>query len=318
MLSYILKRVLSLIPVLVVVSIVIFSIVHLTPGDPARVILGPEATADQVAALREQMGLNRPILTQYFAWVSQVLRGDFGDSIFLRMPVTEAIAKHAAPTLSLAILAQVFTILVAVPLGIFAARRRGTIFDQGVMGVTLIGMAIPSFLLGLLLVLLVGIELGWLPVAGYRPLSDGLGEHLKYLILPAISLGTIQSALIARMTRSSMLDVLKVDYIRTAKAKGMTERRIIYRHALRNAAMPILTVIGVTFGGLVTGAVVTETIFNLPGLGQLIVNSITRRDYAVIQGVVLFVTLVYVLLNLCIDLLYGVVDPRVRLQGKAR
>ncbi len=318
MLSYIFKRILSLIPVLFVVSVVIFSIVHLTPGDPARVILGPEASPDQVATLREQMGFNRPIVVQYLSWLGAVLQGDFGDSIFMRMPVTQAIANHAAPTLSLAILAQLFTIAVAVPLGILAARKRGTFFDQGVMGITLIGMAIPSFLLGLLLVLLVGVELGWLPVAGYRPLSDGLGEHLKYLILPAISLGTIQSALIARMTRSSMLDVLKVDYIRTAKAKGMRERRIIYRHALRNAAMPILTVIGVTFGGLVTGAVVTETIFNLPGLGQLIVNSINRRDYAVIQGVVLFVTLVYVLLNLLIDLLYGVVDPRVRLQGKAR
>lgn len=318
MLSYILKRILSLIPVLLVVSIVIFSIVHLTPGDPARVTLGPEASPDQVAALREQMGLNRPIVVQYLSWLSGVARGDFGDSIFMKMPVTQAIANHAAPTLSLAILAQLFTIIVAIPLGIFAARKRGTFFDQGVMGITLIGMAIPSFLLGLLLVLLVGVELGWLPVAGYRPLSAGIGEHLKYLILPAVSLGTIQSALIARMTRSSMLDVLRVDYIRTAKAKGMKERRIIYRHALRNAAMPILTVIGVTFGGLVTGAVVTETIFNVPGLGQLIVNSITRRDYAVIQGVVLFVTLIYVLLNLLIDLLYGVVDPRVRLQGKTR
>lgn len=314
--SYILKRILSLIPVLFVVSIVIFMIVHLTPGDPAAVMLGEEATAEQISELREQLGLNLPIYEQYVQWVFGVMKGDLGTSFFMKEPVTQAIFEHLKPTVSLAILAQIVALVIAIPVGIIAATRRGTLADSSIMGFSLLGMSVPSFLLGLLLILLFGVQLGWLPVAGYKPLSAGVWDHLKYLIMPAISLGSIQAALIARMTRTSMLDVLNTNYIKTATAKGVKKRNIVYRHALRNAFLPVLTVIGQSFGTLIAGAVVTETIFNIPGIGQLIINSVARRDYAVIQGVVLFVTLSYVLINLVIDLLYSVIDPRVRLERK--
>lgn len=316
MASYIVKRILSLIPVLFVVSIVIFMIVHLTPGDPASVMLGEEASAEQIGELREQLGLNLPIYEQYVHWVGGVLKGDLGSSYFMKQPVTQAIMEHLLPTISLAILAQIVALLIAIPIGIVAATRRGTFTDQSIMGMSLLGMSIPSFLLGLLLILLFGVQLGWLPVAGYKPLSTGAWSHLKYLIMPAISLGAIQAALIARMTRTSMLDVLNTNYIKTALAKGVKKRNIVYRHALRNAFLPVLTVIGQSFGTLIAGAVVTETIFNIPGIGQLIINSVARRDYAVIQGVVLFVTVSYVFINLIIDVLYSVIDPRVRLERK--
>ncbi|OLO28138.1 peptide ABC transporter [Alkalihalophilus pseudofirmus] len=313
---YILKRILSLIPVLFIVSVVIFSIVHFTPGDPASYMLGEEASEEQVNELREQLGLDKPILEQYLSWLGSVVQGDFGYSYFMKQSVLEAIMNHIGPTLSLAIVAQIIALCISIPLGIIAAIKRGTSMDQSVMIVSLMGMAIPSFLLALFLVLIIGVNLGWLPVAGYQPITSGLWEHLKYLIMPAISLGAIQAALIARMTRSSMLEVLNTDYIKMVRSKGLKERTVIYKHALKNAFLPILTVIGTTFGSLVTGAVVTETIFNIPGIGQMIINSIERRDYAVIQGIVLFVTLTYVTINLIIDLLYGVIDPRVRLDGK--
>lgn len=316
MLGYIVKRLLSLIPVLFVVSVAIFLIVHLTPGDPAAVILGIEATEEQIEALNEEMGLNLPIHEQYITWVTGVLQGDFGHSYFMNESVTESILSHLGPTLSLAIMAEIVALIIAIPIGIIAAYRRGTLTDQTLMIISLLGMAIPSFLLGLLFMLYFGVHLQWLPIAGYEPLSEGLWEHIRYLILPAISLGTIQAALVARMTRSSMLEVLNTNYIKTARSKGIKELKVVAKHALRNAFLPILTVIGQSFGTLVTGAVVVETIFNLPGLGQLIINSIERRDFAVIQGVVLFVTLIYVSINLLVDLLYGIVDPRVRLGRK--
>lgn len=316
MLSYIVKRLLSTIPVLFVVSLVIFFIIHITPGDPAAAILGMEATEEQIAELNKELGFDRPITEQYISWVAGVFQGDLGNSIFMKMPVTEAIAEHVGPTLSLAILAQVIALALAIPFGMIAAYKRGSLTDATLMGMSLFGMAVPSFLLGLLLMLVVGVQLQWLPVAGYASLDKGLVEHLKYLILPAISLGTIQAALITRMTRSSMLDVLNLNYIKTARAKGLQEWRVLLKHAFRNAFLPILTVIGQTFGTLVTGAVVVETIFNIPGLGQLIMNSITRRDFTVIQGVVMAVTVMYIFINLIIDLLYGVVDPRVRLDRK--
>lgn len=317
MVNYIVKRLLSLIPVLFVVSIAIFLLVHLTPGDPAKIILGIDASQEQIVELQEQLGLNLPIYEQYLQWITNIIfHGDFGTSYFMKTPVTELIFDHVRPTLSLAIIAQIITIIIAIPLGIAAANRRGTLADQSIMGVSLLGMSIPSFLLGLILILLFGVKLGWFPTSGYQPLSTGLWNHLKYLILPAISLGTIQAALVARMTRTSMLEVLGSDFIKTARAKGVKNRVIVFKHALRNAFLPILTVIGQTFGLLVAGAVVTETIFNIPGIGQLIIHSVDKRDYAVIQGVVLFVTLSYVFINLIIDLLYGVIDPRVRLDDK--
>ncbi|MBO0991943.1 ABC transporter permease [Bacillus sp. SD088] len=316
MVGYIVKRILSLIPVLFIVSIAIFLIVHLTPGDPASVILGMEATEEQIEELNEQMGFNLPIYNQYFTWIKGIFQGDLGRSYFMDEPVTQAIFSHLAPTLSLAILAEIVALILAIPIGIYAAYRRGSLADHSLMVVSLLGMAVPSFLLSLLLMLFVGVKLNWLPIAGYQPLSLGICEHFRYLILPAISLGAIQAALVARMTRSSMLEVLNMNYIKTARSKGAKERKVIVKHALRNAFLPILTVIGQSFGTLVTGAVVVETIFNIPGLGQLIINSIERRDFAVIQGVVLFVTFIYVMINLIVDLLYGIIDPRVRLERK--
>lgn len=313
---YVTKRLLSLIPVLFVVSVAIFLIIHLTPGDPAASILGMEASEEEIARLNAQLGLDRPLPEQYARWVAGLFRGDLGDSIFMRMPVTQAIAEHIGPTLSLAVLAQLFALVLAIPFGVLAAWKRGSPMDFTLMGATLLGMAVPSFLLGLLLMLLFGVKLGWLPVAGYKPLSAGLAEHLKFLVLPALSLGSIQAALIARMTRASMLEILHLPFIRTARSKGLAEAKVVGKHALRNAFLPILTVIGQTFGTLVTGAVVVESIFNIPGLGQLILNSIERRDYAVIQGVVLVVTLIYVAINLAVDLLYGTIDPRVRLDKR--
>lgn len=316
MFGYITKRLLSLIPVLFVVTIAIFLIIHLTPGDPAAAMLGMEATQDEIQALNEELGFNRPIAEQYISWVANVLKGDLGDSIFMKQPVSQAIAEHIGPTFSLAVIAQIIALVLAIPFGIIAAYKRGSIADYTLMGVSLFGMAVPSFLLGLLLMLLIGVKLQWLPVAGYEPLSNGLWSHLQYLILPGISLGTIQAALITRMTRSSMLEVLNLNLVKTARSKGLNEMKVLLKHAFRNAFIPILTVIGQTFGTLVTGAVVVESIFNIPGLGQLILNSISRRDFAVIQGVVLVVTLLYVGINLLIDLLYGAVDPRVRLDRK--
>lgn len=316
MLAYITKRLLSLIPVLIVVTIAIFLIIHITPGDPAAAMVGIEASQADIQSLNEELGLNRPIQVQYINWVSDLLKGDLGNSIFMHQPVSEAIAEHIGPTLSLAILAQLIALILAIPFGIFAAYKRGTAVDYSLMGLSLLGMAVPSFLLGLLLMLVVGVKLQWLPVAGYEPLSNGIWAHLQYLILPGISLGTIQAALITRMTRSSMLEVLNLNYIKTARSKGLNEIKVLLKHAFRNAFLPILTVIGQTFGVLVTGAVVVESIFNIPGLGQLILNSIARRDFAVIQGVVLIVTIMYVGINLVIDLLYGFVDPRVRLDRK--
>lgn len=316
MLEYLIKRLLSLIPVLFVVSIAIFLIIHITPGDPASSILGLEATLEEIDQLNELMGFNDPLPVQYANWIGNVMKGDLGDSIFMKQPVSQAIMEHFPPTLSLAILAQIIAIILAIPFGIIAAYKRGSLIDTFLSSVSLLGMAIPGFLLGLFLMLFFSVKLELLPVAGYRPLSMGLGVHLRYLILPAISLGSVQAALITRMTRSSMLDVLYLNYIKTARSKGIKERRVLLKHALKNAALPILTIVGQSFGTLVTGAVVIESLFNIPGIGQLIMNSIVRRDIAVIQGVVLFVTLIYVLVNLIVDLLYGVFDPRIRLDGK--
>jgi peptide/nickel transport system permease protein len=311
--AYILKRLLSLIPVLLVVAVVVFFIIHMAPGDPAAVMLGPEATPEDVEKLREELGLNLPLYQQFFSWFFGIFQGDLGWSIYMDVPVFEAFLDHIGPTLSLALLAQGFSILIAIPFGIIAANKRGTSIDTTFMVLVLLGISIPSFLLALLLMLLFGIKLHWLPVAGYAPLSEGLWNHLKYLIMPAISLGAIQAAVIARMTRSSMLDILSMNFIKTARAKGVKDKVVVYKHALRNAFIPILTVLGDTFGTLVAGAVVTETVFNLPGIGQLIVHSIVQRDYAVIQGTVLLIAVSYVLINLIVDLLYGIVDPRVRL-----
>ncbi len=313
---YILQRLLSLIPVMLVVAIVVFFLIHLTPGDPASIILGPDALPEDIKALRTELGLDLPLYQQFFNWFSGLFVGDLGESLYLDMPVLTAFISHLGPTLSLAILAQIISIVIAIPFGVIAATKRGTAVDQFFMVFALLGISIPSFLLGLLLILLFAVDLHWLPAAGYQPLSAGLWNHLKFLILPAITLGAIQAALIARMTRSSMLDILSMNYIKTAHAKGLKEIVVIYKHAFKNALIPILTVIGQAFGTLVAGAVVTEVVFNIPGIGQLIVNAIQRRDYVLIQGTVLLIAGTYVLINLLVDLLYGIVDPRVRLNRK--
>ena len=315
--AYIIKRLLSMIPVLLIVAVFVFFLIHFIPGDPASVMLGPEATPEEVENLREQLGLNLPIYQQFLQWFGNLFQGDLGQSVYMDMPVIQAFAEHIGPTFSLALLAQGVSILIAIPIGVLAARKRGTHVDRTFMLIAMLGMSIPSFLLALLLMLVFGVKLQWLPVAGYEELASGLWEHVKYLILPALSLGAIQAAVISRMTRSSMIDILSMNYIKTAKAKGVKERVIIYKHAFRNAFIPILTILGETFGSLITGAVVTETVFNLPGIGQLVVNAITRRDYAVIQGTILLIAATYLVLNLLIDLLYGVVDPRVRLNRKS-
>jgi peptide/nickel transport system permease protein len=310
--SYLIKRVLALVPVLGVVAVVVFLLIHLTPGDPAAVMLGPEASAADVQALRAQLGLNDPLYVQFLRWLGGVLQGDLGQSLFIRQPVTAVLADALGPTLSLAIMAELLALVIAVPAGIVAARRRGTAVDRAFMGGALLGISVPSFLSGLFLVLVFAVGLGWFPVAGFRPVEDGLGRHLTYLVLPAIALGGLQAALIARTTRSSMLDVLTENYMKTAKAKGLSERVRIYKHALRNAALPVLTVIGQTFGTLIAGAAVVETVFNIPGIGQLVVNSVERRDFVVIQGVVLLIAVSYVLINLVVDVLYTALDPRIR------
>jgi len=314
--AYIIRRVLSTIPVLLVVAVVVFFLIHLTPGDPAAVILGPDATVDEINQLREEMGLNDPIFVQFVNWFGKIIRGDLGWSVYMKMPVLDAFIEKLGPTLSLAIFAQILAIVIAIPAGIIAANFRGTKKDQAIMTFTLFGISIPNFLLALLLVLLFAVHLQWFPVAGYQPLSSGLLNHLEYLVLPALALGTIQAALIARVTRASMLDVLNANYIKTARAKGLRRTVVIWKHALKNAFIPILTVIGQSFGQLIAGAVVTETVFNIPGIGQLIINAIMRRDFEVIQGTVLLIALSYVLINLIVDLMYGLFDPRVRLNRR--
>ncbi|MDN6521275.1 MAG: ABC transporter permease [Yaniella sp.] len=315
MVGYLVRRALALVPVLIVVAVVTFGLMHIMPGDAAAVMLGPDASPDQVEELREALGLNEPLLVQFFSWVSAALTGDLGTSFFIGMPVTDVLLAALAPTINLAILAQVLAILIGVPAGILAAKKQGTGTDQTVMVGALLGISVPSFLLGLFLMLLFGVILGWLPVAGYAPPEQGLGETLRYLALPAIALGAMQTALIARMTRTAMLDTFSKDYMKTAKAKGLKTRVVLYKHALRNAALPIITTIGQTLGTLIAGAAVVETVFNIPGIGQLIVNSVERRDLAVIQGVVLMIAVSYVLINFLVDVLYSVLDPRVRFAG---
>ncbi|MDO3408251.1 ABC transporter permease [Saccharibacillus sp. CPCC 101409] len=313
--AYLLKRIGALIPTLLIMSVIVFLIVYLIPGDPARVMLGEGADEDSVRQLRQQMGLNEPLLRQYVDWALSALRGDMGDSYVLRKPVTQAILEYMRPTLSLAVAAEVFALAIALPLGLQAASRRGGWADRLLSAYSLLGMTVPGFLLSLFLVLLFSVKLHWLPVSGYAPLSTGLGNFLKYLILPAVSVGVLMSALIARMVRASVLEVRNQDYVRTARAKGVRETRILYRHMLRNALIPILTVVGGTFGTLVAGAAIVETIFNIPGMGQLLVSSVSHRDYAVVQGIVLVIAGMYVLVNLAVDLLYAAVDPRVKIRG---
>lgn len=312
MFSYIVKRILSLIPVLFIVSIITFLIVYLTPGGPATAILGLEASPEQINQMNAQLGFDRPFLVQYVDWLGGIIRGNWGESYFLRQSVISAIGEYFGPTLSLAIVAQIFAVIIAMPLGILAAYKRGTAIDVAAVSVSLLGSALPGFLLSMFLMLAFSVYNQWFPVAGYVGISAGIGEFLKYLFLPALSLGIVQAAYLTRMIRSSLLDVLNKSFIQTARAKGLKEKRVILSYGLKNAAPIILTAIGQSFGSLITGTIVTETLFNIPGLGMLTMSAINRRDVFVIQGVVLFVTLLYVLVNLLVDVLYGFVDPRLQ------
>lgn len=313
--KYIVKRVLSLIPVLFIVSIIVFFLMHLVPGDPAAVMLGDMATEEEINALREQMGLNKPLVLQYFSWIGGMFHGDFGESVFLEGSMLSILKQYFGPTVSLTLCSLVIALVIALPLGIIAAKKRGRAADQAISGFTMLGISIPGFLMGLLLVLLFAVKLKWLPSSNYKSIKEyGLATHLYYMILPAVSLGLMQAALITRMTRSSVLEVLNCDYIKMAKAKGVSNFSLLVKHALRNAVLPIITVIGQSFIALLSGAAVVEKIFNIPGIGSLVVNSIGRRDYEVLQAVVLFIAVINILINLAVDLLYGLADPRVRLE----
>lgn len=317
--KYLIRRLLTLIPVLFIVSIVIFTLIHLTPGDPAAMMLGDQAEDAAIAELRESMGLNDPLPIQYFRWISDVFHGDLGESIFIKGSMTEILKSHLGPTLALTTYALILAAIFAIPMGIFAAKHRGNLGDHAVSVVSMCGISMPSFLLGLLLILLFAVILGWLPAAGYKSVAEaGLWEHLRYLTLPAIALGFIEAGLMIRMTRSSMLEVLGSDYIRMAKAKGLSQKVIFLKHALRNSLISIVTVIGQAFMVLLAGATVVESVFNIPGIGKLTINSVMRRDYEVIQAVVLMISVTNVLVSLVIDLLYGVIDPRARVSGSGK
>ncbi|HEV8475190.1 MAG TPA: ABC transporter permease [Methylomirabilota bacterium] len=312
--TYVARRLLALIPVALVVATVGFVLIHLAPGDPASVIAGPDATADDVARIQRQLGLDAPLPMQLLRWYGRLAQGDLGQSIFLRRPVLEAIVDRAEPTILLTLYATLVAVALGVPAGVLAARHHDEVTDQTLMTAALVGISIPNFLLGLLLILLFSVRLGWFPVAGYVPLEYGWLKTLRSLTLPAFALGVVQSALIARITRSAMLDVLREQYIVAGRARGLSERAVVYKHALKNAMIPTITVVGISFAILVSGAVVVETVFNIPGLGRLIISAVLRRDYPVIQGVVLCIAGIYMLINLAVDLSYVVFDPRVRYQ----
>lgn len=310
--GYLVRRILATMPVMGIVAVIVFALLRLTPGDPASVIAGDLASPEQLEAIRRRLGLSEPIPVQLLLWATQLLQGDLGESIISGVPVAAMIADRIGPSLALGTSTILFSILVAVPLGVVAAWRQGTGFDRAVMAFSVLGFSVPVFVKGYVFILLFAIVLLWLPVQGYAPLGSGLWPFLERLILPTLVLSMGYIALIARITRTSILEVMNEDYIRTARAKGITERAVLMRHALRNAAVPIVTIIGVGVGMLLSGVVVTESIFNLPGLGRLVVESVLARDYPVVQGLILFFAFVYILINLLVDVIYTLVDPRIR------
>jgi peptide/nickel transport system permease protein len=312
MFAEIIRRLVATIPVMGVVAIGVFALLHVTPGDPAVIIAGDYATNEDIARIRAKLGLDQPFVTQVGIWLGRIVRGDLGTSIFSGLPVSTLIGQRAETTMALTVLALLISIGLGVPLGVLAAWKRGSWIDRVVMVFAVSGFSMPVFWLGFLLVYVFAISFHWLPVQGYQSFRTGLWPFLRHLILPAITLSVIYMALIARMTRASMLGVLSEDYIRTAFAKGLAPRRVLLRHALKNASLPVVTIIGIGFALLIGGSVVTESVFALPGLGRLTVDAIIRRDYPVIQGVILVVSGVYVLVNLVVDLLYVVLDPRIR------
>jgi len=312
MASYILRRVLVTIPVMAIVALFVFSLLYIAPGDPAAVIAGDQASPADVERIRQSLGLDRPFLIQFGSWIWRILHFDLGTSIFTNLPVSSMIAQRIEPTLSLMVLTLVLTILVAVPLGVIAAWKAGSLIDRVIMAFAVSAFSLPVFVVGYVLAYVFALELEWFPVQGYTPFAEGFWPWLQNLILPTIALGSVYIALIARITRASMLEVLQQDYIRTGRAKGLGQPSILFVHALKNAAVPIVTVIGLGVALLIGGAVVTESVFAIPGLGRLTVDAILRRDYPVIQGIVLMFSFLYTLVNLMVDLTYTVLDPRIR------
>jgi len=312
MLGYFVRRLLATIPVIGMVAFFVFALLYLTPGDPAAVIAGDIATVADIERIRHQLGLDQPLLTRFWSWASAVLHGDLGISIFTNLPVTQLISQRVEPTLSLALCTLIVAVLVAVPMGVIAAWKAGRLIDRLVMVFSVAGFSMPVFVLAYLLIYAFAIDLDWLPVQGYTPLREGVWPWLRHLILPSIALGTIYIALIARITRATMLEVLAQDYVRTAHAKGLAPVAVLMRHALKNAAVPIVTIIGIGIALLISGVVVTESVFAIPGIGRLTVDAIIRRDYPIIQGVILIFSAVYVLVNLAVDLSYRLFDPRIQ------
>jgi peptide/nickel transport system permease protein len=312
MFGYILRRLVATIPVMAVVAVLVFLMLRLTPTDPAAIIAGDNANSEQVAEIRKRLGLDQPIHTQFVIWANKTLHGDFGESFFFKKQVAELIADRLEPTLSLAVMTISLAVLIAVPLGVLAAYRHGGWLDRIVMGFSVLGFSVPVFVIGYALIYVFAIELAWLPVQGYQRISLGIGGWLQRLILPAVTLSVIYVALIARITRTSVLEVMNEDYIRTARAKGQTERKVLVRHALANAAVPIVTVVGLGVALLIGGVVVTESVYTIPGLGRLTVDAVLARDYPTIQAVILLFSLSYVLINLIVDVTYTFFDPRIR------
>jgi peptide/nickel transport system permease protein len=310
--TYLVRRIVATIPVMGVVAVVVFLLLHLAPGDPAALIAGDFATAEDIARIGKQLGLDQPLHVQFVAWVGRLLRGDLGTSIFSHLPVSRLIRQRLEPTLVLSVITLVIAVVVAVPIGVLAAWRARSWVDRLVMALAVCGLSIPVFVLGYLLIYVFAIHLGWLPVQGYVSLSLGIWPCLRSILLPSFALGSIYMALIARITRASLLEVLEEDYVRTAHAKGLSTLTVLVGHALRNASIPIVTIIGVGLTLLIGGVVITESVFAIPGIGRLTVDAILRRDYPIIQAVILMSSGVYVMVNLAIDLVYTVLDPRIR------
>jgi peptide/nickel transport system permease protein len=310
--QYVGRRLVATIPVMAVVATFVFLLLRLTTGDPAAIIAGDNATAQDVAAVRAKLGLDQPIVQQFVIWLGNMARGDLGESFFFKKKVSELILDRVEPTVALSICTIVLAVILAVPLGIIAAYRRGTWVDRFVMGLSVTGFSVPAFVIGYTLIYVFAIQLGWLPVQGYQRISQGLGGFLERLILPSLTLSAIYVALIARITRGSVLEVMSADYVRTARAKGVADLLVLLRHVLRNAAVPIVTVVGLGVAVLIGGVVVTESVFSIPGLGRLTVDAVLARDYPTVQAVVLLFSLAYVLINLIVDLTYTVLDPRIR------
>ena len=312
MIAYVLRRLLATIPVMLFVAVFVFLMLRLTPADPAAIIAGDNATTEQVAQIRSRLGLDQPMVSQFVIWSSRLIQGDLGESFFFKKAIGELIGERFEPTLSLAFLTIVISIVIAVPLGVLAAYKQGSWIDRVVMGFSVLGFSVPVFVVGYLLIYLFSIKLGWLPVQGYQRIGQGVWGWFERLILPSLTLAVIYIALIARMTRTSVLEVLSEDYIRTARAKGQVELKVLFHHALKNAAVPIVTVIGLGVALLIGGVVVTESVYTIPGLGRLTVDAVLARDYPVIQAIILLFSFIYVLINMLVDITYTFFDPRIR------